>query len=192
MTLFIKTAAFIADRATWRKAIILFIVTYSMYFLMLGVTIPAVENYTNGMLIFDLKPLGYTHSYAISLIETLGDKGITVYLTRQLPLDFLYPGLMGLTGAVIIALLVSKQSRFAPYVICLPLLAVFMDYMENITVVTMLLQSPEPSYWTATAASLFTILKTVLSTVYYLSLLMLLMMRLIHYIKQKSGGRIGQ
>jgi hypothetical protein len=192
MTLLNKVAATIAARATWKRAILLFIFTYAVYFCMLGVTIPAVEEYTNGMIIFDLNPLGYTFSYAAALIDTLGEEGISVYLTRQLPLDFLYPGLMGLTGAVIIALLVSNRTRYGPYLICLPLAAGLTDYLENITIVTMLRQSPEPHIWTASAASLFTIAKSVLSSAYYIALTLLLVMRFIDYIKQKSGGRIGQ
>lgn len=187
-----KAAAILTARATWKNAILLFILTYTVYFIMLGVTIPAVEKYTNGMNLFDLQPFGYSFSYAVSLLETLGEEGRSAYLTRQLPLDLLYPGGMGLTGAVFIALLVRNKTRNASFMICLPLIAALMDYMENIMVITMLLQAPEPSYWAVSAGSLFTILKSLISTAYYVVLLVLLGKRALHYMKHKSGGQIGQ
>ncbi|WP_410511237.1 hypothetical protein PaeBR_14130 [Paenibacillus sp. BR2-3] len=192
MNLLNKVAAAIAARATWKRAIILFVLTYTVYFFMLGLTIPAVEEYANGMMIFDLKPFGYTFSYAETLINNLGEEGISVYLTRQLPLDFLYPGCMGLTGAAFIALLVRKKIRNASYIICLPLIAGFMDYMENVMIIIMLRQSAELSIWAASAASIFTVLKSVLSTAYYVVLLFLLVVRFIQIIKHKSGGHFGQ
>lgn len=190
MSVWNNIAAAIAGRATWKKAIVLFLFTYTVYFCMLGWTLPAVERYTQGMKVFDMQPLGYSYSYAVSLLETLGEKGKAAYLTRQLPLDFIYPGAMGLTGAVMLALLVNRKSRFGLLLIGLPLLAASMDYMENIMIVTMLGQSPAPSTWIVSAASLFTTLKSLLSTAYYSVLLVLSAIRVVQSIRQRSGDRL--
>lgn len=193
MSVVIKITTAMASRATWKKAILLFAVTYTVYFCMLGLTIPSVETYTNGMKLFDMKPTGYSYSYAETLTRTLREDGRTAYLTRQLPLDFLYPGLMGLTGALWISLLMRKKGTPASSVlICLPLIAAAMDYMENVMIVAMLSASPDLPQWTAATASVFTVLKSILSSVYYVVLLILLILRSVQYLKQKSGARIGQ
>jgi hypothetical protein len=192
MTPLAKVADAIAVKATWTRALILFAVTYTVYFCMLLFTIPSVGAYTNGMKIFDLQPLGYSLHYAETLLHTLGDEGIRVYLTRQLPLDFLYPGGMGLTGAVILSLLIPKRTKGSSLLICLPLAAATMDYLENVMVITMLSQHAVLPHWPVVAANGFTISKSMLSTLYYGVLVLLLILRFVSYIKQKPGGHDGQ
>ncbi|WP_438445118.1 hypothetical protein [Gorillibacterium sp. sgz5001074] len=192
MTLFTKVAGAIAARATWKRALILFAVTYSVYFCMLLFTIPSVGAYTNGMKIFDLQQLGYSFPYAQTLLHTLGDEGARVYLTRQLPLDFLYPGGMGLTGAVFLSLLIPRQTKGSSLLICLPLAAALMDYMENVMVITMLNRHANLPHWPVVAANWFTISKSMLSTIYYGVLILYSILRFVSYIKQKPGVHGGQ
>lgn len=192
MTLITKVAGAIAVRATWKRALILFAVTYTVYFGMLLFTIPSVEAYANGMKIFDLQPLGYSFHYAETLLRTLGNEGIRVYLTRQLPLDLLFPGGMGLTGAVILSLLVPKQTKGSALLICLPLAGAAMDYLENVMVFTMLSQHADLSRWLVVTANWFTISKFMLSTMYYVVLTLLLVLRFVAYLKRKPGGHGGE
>lgn len=192
MAFFTRVANAIAVRATWKRAWFLFAATYTVYFSMLLFTIPSVEGYTNGLKIFDLQPLGFSYHYAETLLHTLGDEGIQVYLTQQLPLDFLYPGGMGLTGAVILSLLVRKQTKGASLLICLPLAAAMMDYLENIMVITMLSQHADLPRWPVVAGNWCTISKTMLSTIYYGVLVLVSILRFVSYIKQKPGVHGGQ
>lgn len=46
---------------------------------------------------FDMRPGGYTFSQAHSLLDALGVSGRGFYLTRQIPLDLIYPALLALT-----------------------------------------------------------------------------------------------
>jgi len=46
-----------------------------------------------GALPFDLRPSGYSQADTVGLLEALGGTGRHYYLTRQIPLDTLYPAL---------------------------------------------------------------------------------------------------
>jgi hypothetical protein len=191
MTALNKLAVSITARATWKRAIFLCLFTYTVYFCMITLTIPSIQIFTNGMKIFDLMPFGYSFPYAETLLRHLGSEGVAVYLYLQLPLDFIYPGCMGLTGAMFIALLAKRGERNAAFCISLPLMAALMDYTENIMIFTMLLQSPVPAYWTVAAANVFTVSKSLLTTAYYVVLLALATRRFVQYLRHRSGDHIG-
>ena len=80
--------------ANGRNVIIFFIPSLAVYLLMLFQTIPGVESYVLEMKIFDLLPSGYSYDYAVGLLSALGNDGRNEYLSRQLPLDFIYPCLL--------------------------------------------------------------------------------------------------
>ena len=68
----------------------------AVYLAMVLGTLPALEAQA-GMMPFDLRPTGYSTDTALALLRALGAEGRFYYLTRQLPLDTLYPALMALT-----------------------------------------------------------------------------------------------
>lgn len=98
-----------------------------------------------------------------------------MYLTYQIPLDLFYPGLMGIAGALFIALFTKKVNPRINVLMYLPLLAAFFDYLENGMVSILLLSFPHTSDGIIIIASSFTILKSLLTTL-YISVLMLLFM----------------
>ena len=159
--------------ASGKTVFILFIMTMAVYLLMLLYTIPMVESCAPNMALFDMSPSGYSHQYAISLLERLGDTGRTVYLTRQLPLDFIYPGLFAVSYSLLLIWLFSKSVKDTSrifYLAFTPALGGLFDYLENIYIIRMVNSFPDLSARLVQVASTFTVLKSVFTTVFFLLL----------------------
>lgn len=171
--------------ATGKVVSLLFIATMAVYLTMLLYSIPAVNSFAPELKLFDLSPTGYTPGYAISLLESLGYEGRATYLTLQLPLDFLYPGLFAVTYSLLLTWLFSKgaedDSRIF-YFSLVPMLAGLFDYIENVFIVIMLKSYPDISSSIVESASLFTVLKSGFSTAFFI----LLFWGLVRFIKQKN------
>ena len=93
--------------STGRTVSVLFALTMAVYLTMLLYTIPAVTAFAPEFPIFDLSPSGYSFSYAIRLLDKLGNEGRNIYLHRQLPLDFLISRIICSNLFVIISLAFS-------------------------------------------------------------------------------------
>ena len=147
-----------------------------IYFIMLFVTIPGIMEYSGGMKILDMKPGGYNHAYVNSLLDNLGDKGRNVYLFNQIPLDMIFPLLFGISGCLIIAWFLKKLGKSDSilfYLSYFPLLAAFFDYMENIGIITILNLYPNNSIHFSIITNVFSVLKSSLTTVYFIILILL-------------------
>lgn len=188
MEMFNKLTNMILLKATWTKAFAWLIPSQAIYFFMLFVTIPNVEEQADDMKIFDLKPFGYSPEYAVNLLQQLGEQGRDEYLTYQIPLDLFYPGLMGIAGALFIALFTKKVNPRMNVLMYLPLLAAFFDYLENGMVSILLLSFPHISDDIIIIASSFTILKSLLTT-FYISVLVLLFMFFLRTLFQRKEER---
>jgi len=119
-----------------------------------------------GVLPFDLRPTGYSQVYAEGLLQALGESGRHYYLTRQIPLDTLYPALLALT---LISALRWRSFRFGPTLMtkiggALAILAATFDYLENVGISLMLLAGSESDLALVKAASTASILKSALTT----------------------------
>jgi hypothetical protein len=84
-----------------KKIFVLFVLTSIVYVFMLTITIPKVMSYAGGMKLLDMMPAGYSSDYVNSLLGALGTEGRNAYLFRQIPIDFIYPGLFGNYGVKI-------------------------------------------------------------------------------------------
>lgn len=122
---------------------------------------------------FDLRPAGYSQADAAVLLEALGEAGRQYYLTRQIPLDTLYPALLALT---LISTLRWRAVRFGPTLMTrigahFAILAAAFDYLENLGISLMLLAGPasDPSLINATSTA--TILKSALTSVAILTVI---------------------
>jgi hypothetical protein len=118
------------------------------------------------MLPFDLRPTGYSRIDAVGLLKALGETGRRYYLTRQLPLDTLYPALLALT---LVSTLRWRTFRFGSTRMTriggtLAILAAAFDYLENLGIGLMLLTGPEPAPALIQAASAASILKSASTT----------------------------
>ena len=155
--------------STGKIVLILFIITQIIYFLMLLYTIPIVTNYANGMDILDLQPTGFSADYALALLEKLGAKGRDYYLLRQIPLDMIYPFLFGVSYSLLLGYLFKKTNLKNNYyfLTLMPLIAGLFDYMENIGIIVMLKSFPNFSSNVANITSLFSILKSISTTIFF-------------------------
>lgn len=164
----------IKRNATGKNALQFFFLASTMYMLMLGITIPEVMNYAQGMKLPDMMPTGYSPEYISTLFNTLGEQGRSAYLYHQLPLDMIYPLLFGASYSLIMAyflLRLGKADSYFFYLSFLPLVAGLCDYFENIGIISMLSTYPGDVRLLAYATNLFSVLKSVTTTFYFISLI---------------------
>ena len=148
-----------------QKALICTLCGAVFYVLMLTVTLAHLESMT-GHVPFDMRPTGYDAKDAAELLSALGDSGRRYYLTRQVPLDMVYPALLGLT------LVFTLQWLGRGYIsagllrvgVIVAISAAACEYAENTGIVVMILNWPTLSHHLVTATSIASVLKAVLTT----------------------------
>lgn len=154
-----------AARRFGMAAIAFFLAGASIYALMINVTLAHIETVSSHVP-FDMRPFGYDPSEARALLDALGEDGRIYYLTRQIPLDTVYPALLAMA-------LVSALRFFASHMpgsglvragIALSVGAALFDYAENLGIVAMILRWPGVSDAVVHAASVASIAKSGLTT----------------------------
>ena len=166
--------SFMQRLSTGKRVLALIVPATIVYFTMLHYTIPQVSAYAPGINLFDLSPTGYSFEYAIKLLDTLGSEGRALYLYRQLPLDFIYPGLFAVSCSLLLSwlLLKTQQTKANLFYVCyIPIAAGLFDYLENIFIVSMLSSYPNVSEVSISLASAMTIAKSVLTTAFFVFLI---------------------
>lgn len=146
-------------------------------------------NFAGGMKLLDMLPTGYTADYVNSLLNALGSDGRNAYLFQQIPLDLIYPSLFGMTYCLIFAFIIKKlgkEDSFLLYLSLLPVFAGIFDYLENIGIITMLINYPDNSTTISHMTNVFSISKSALTTVYFIILLFSLLTLSIKYIVTKT------
>lgn len=160
-----------------KKVLLLFVLTNMVYLFMLTVTIPWVMEFSGGMKLFDMMPMGYDPEYALLLLDKLGEEGRHVYLYNQIPVDMIYPLLFGITYCLLIAWILNKLNTLKkePFYLCLlPLLAGLFDLLENFSVINMLLTYPYLTDVAIQTARLFTVFKSLFSTISFTVMIVLM------------------
>jgi len=160
-----------------RKVLFLFILTNIVYVIMLTFTIPTVMSFSGGIKLMDMMPTGYTAEYVNSLLNALGEQGRHAYLFKQIPVDMIYPLLFGISNCLILAYFLNKIGKLeSPYFyLCyLPLFAGLFDYFENIGIISILNSFPHNSVILSQTTSVFTVIKSFLTTIYFISLILIL------------------
>ncbi len=164
----------IKDKLTGELVILLFVVTSILYTIMLTMTIPQVMSYSGGMKLLDMIPTGYDAAYVGTLLNALGEKGRDAYLFNQIPVDMVYPLFFGVSYCLIFAYILKilgKVDSKLFYICFLPLLAGLFDYCENIGIITLLNTWPDNSTLLAQLTSVFSVLKSALTTIYFILLI---------------------
>jgi hypothetical protein len=160
-----------------RTVLTMFVLTNIVYVFMLTLTIPGVIKFTGGKEIFDMLPGGYSYTYAAELLEKLGNEGREYYLYRQIPADMIYPGLFAISYALIIAYFLGKTGKLntkLKYLSYLPIAAGLFDYLENICIIIMIKSFPDLSRSTVTAGNIFSVSKSVSTTISFTVIIVLL------------------
>jgi len=160
--------------AKGKRIFILFVITMSVYITMLTFSIPAVSAYSPDLPLFDLSPTGYSFSYAYELLDTLGVEGRILYVSVQLPLDLIYPGLFAITYSLLLIWIFGKTFNVKSnvyYFAFVPVFAGVFDYIENIFIMKMIDEFPNLQETTVNFASTFTILKSSFTVFYFVLLI---------------------
>jgi hypothetical protein len=162
------------------KMWLLFLISSQAIFLLMQThSIPKIVKEAGGLMIFDVKPLGYSFTYAVEFLSRLSEEGYNVYLHVQLPLDFFFPLLNCMAGLFLFGLLIrfshkftgksalTIHSSFSKIVLSLPLIAMICDYLENILIVMMLTYQSAVPKGIVYAGNAFTITKSMATSLYY-------------------------
>lgn len=185
----IKLRKLISINLSGKKILLLFGITNAFYAIMLTVTIPKTMAFSNGMKLLDMMPLGYSVDYANSLFANLGEKGREVYLYNQIPVDLIYPFLFAISYCLIMAYFLKKINRlnsgFFSFSL-LPLVAGISDYFENFGIIYMLLNFPDISQTPILATSVFSIIKSMSTTIYFIALIIILVVLGIRVLAKKK------
>nr|WP_233164303.1 hypothetical protein [Snuella sedimenti] len=173
----------------------MFVVTNIVYAIMLLLTIPRVMQFSNGMKLLDMMPGGYSQEYVSTLFLTLGYEGRRLYLWNQIPIDMVYPFLFGICYSLLLVYFLKKINRVNSkllYLTLLPIVAGLADYAENLGIITMLNAAPEIALTTAQLTNVFTLIKSIASTIYFVVLLATIIAFLVSKTKNKSRNTINQ
>lgn len=167
--------SFMQKHSKGKVVLSFFVLTMAVYSIMLSYSIPAVTLFAPQLPIFDLSPFGYSFTYANELLDTLGIDGRNLYLSTQLPLDFIYPGLFSITYSLLLVWLLGKikcnvNSKIY-YLAFVPFLAGIFDYIENVFIIKMINSFPELQITTVKIASLFTLLKSSFTMLFFVLLI---------------------
>ena len=171
-----------------RIVLILFILTNLVYVLMVGYTIPQTLLHVPDMKLPDMMPGGYDPGYIQQLFTELGESGRKYYLNTQLPVDMIYPGLFALCYSLLLVYLLKKLRRQDTLLFLgayLPLIAGAADYAENIGFIRLLKQFPHINETTVQLSSIFSVIKSVSTSIYFVLLLLALLWLLVVWIRKK-------
>ncbi len=176
-------------KVSGKRILGLFVLTNLIFALMLLVTIPHVMGFSDGMKLLDLLPFGYDTEYVRLLLETLGQEGRHAYLYRQIPLDLIYPGLFAISYSRMMAYFLHKMGRLNGLLfnLCLlPFLVGIADYLENFGIIAMLLRYPTVSAGLVKITSVFSVVKSMTSTVFFVALIIVMTIFAIRLIRSKQ------
>lgn len=167
----------------------LFVVTNIVYSYMLIVTIPKTMEFSKGMKLLDMMPTGYDWNYVNELFNALGENGREVYLKSQIPVDMIYPLLFGLTYSLIFAYFLKKLGKGSGsfnYLCLLPIIAGLADYLENFGIINMLNNYPDITESTVNTTSIFSVLKSTTTSIFFIALIVLLIILGIKFLKRNK------
>jgi len=177
-----KYLSYMQRISTGRVVLAFIIPAMIVYFIMLLYTIPQVAAYAPGKNLFDLSPTGYSFEYATELLDALGSDGRKLYLYRQLPLDFIYPGLFAISCCLLLSWLLLKSQKASSKLFCfcyVPVAAGLFDYLENIFIVYILTSYPDVSDVSVSLASYMTLFKSVLTTMFFALLIIAVILNIV-------------
>lgn len=182
----LKIHEFITKNIEGKKVLIFFVLANIVYSIMLLVTIPKVMIFSNGMKLPDMLPTGYSPNYINKLLSNLGEEGRNTYLYRQIPVDMVYPLLFSVSWCLVIAWFLNKLGKLNGsliYLCLLPILAGFFDYLENTGMIVILNRYPDNPDYLSMLTNVFTILKSLLTTIYFIALIIIMVIFVLKKLK---------
>ncbi len=171
-----------------KTLIIAAVLTILLYCAMVFVTIPRIQMNADGMKIFDMSQ-GYNLDYAAKLISKMPQETVDFYRFVQIPIDMLYPAVLGLFCFMSFCYL-EKRVKILKLFYALPILIMLFDYLENIMVFIML--SNGVSQNIVFASSIFTIAKSAATTITFITLIIVFVVYIIRSRKEKISRLISK
>ncbi|HSB01009.1 MAG TPA: hypothetical protein VLE49_10195 [Anaerolineales bacterium] len=153
-----KLIALLTKLATGRLVIVFILLVIAINAFVLPMIYPRFET-------LDMQS-SYSPERAYPLIDSYGEDGRQYYATIELTLDLIYPILSALMFSSLTIYLFRRVFPLDSFWQKLPLLGpivMVVDYLENTSIVTMLLSYPRRLDLIARAANVFTVTKFVLS-----------------------------
>ena len=187
----IKMKDLIIRNTQGSKILVFFIITMAVYLFMLLVTIPFVMDFSHGMKLLDMMPSGYNAEYVSSLMVALGEEGRHAYLFYQIPFDMIYPGLFAVTWCLVFAWFLKKINRLHSslfYASYIPVFAALFDYLENFGIITIISTWPDTPVRISDVSNIFSVLKSFLTTIYFVSLIVLLIVFIVRYFRKRVSA----
>lgn len=194
----LNTLAKSLETVTFKLWLLFLLGSQAIYALMLSYSIPRISQEADGLLIFDMNSLGYDYEYAHKFLSQLSEKGYTMYLHIQLPLDILFPVLNCLTGLSAFILLIRLHHKvkhtaalpncsfFSKAAISLPVVAMLCDYLENLMIFMMLSYKAAVPIILVNVASTFTIIKSIATSIFYIALVAILLVNCVAWIRSRT------
>ncbi|MGK0413677.1 MAG: hypothetical protein ACJA1B_001885 [Polaribacter sp.] len=170
-----------------KRVLGLFMLTNLVYAFMLIFTIPKTMRFANGMKLLDMMPTGYDFNYVNTLFGALGNNGRETYLTYQIPVDMIYPLLFAVSYCAVMAYFLKKINKLnipLMYLSLLPIIAGIADYLENIGIISMLNSYPNLTKTTVNTTSIFSIIKSISTSVFFIALVVILILVVIKFFKK--------
>jgi hypothetical protein len=153
-----KLLAFLTKLSTGRLIVLFILLMMAVDWFLLPAVYPSFET-------LDLQS-SYSPERAYQLIESYGEEGRQHYALIELTLDLIYPILSALFFSTLTIFFFRRVFPLNSFWQKLPLLGpivMIVDYLENTSIVTMLLNYPSRLDLVAQAANLFTVAKFALS-----------------------------
>ncbi len=172
-----------------KRVLFIFLLSTLVYIFMISVTIPHVTHYAQGMLLLDMMPMGYDFEYVQALFNSLGKSGRQAYLYRQIPVDMVYPFLFAYSYSLVLAYFLKKLNKLEGpffYFCLLPFIAGLADYAENFGVVVLLTNHPDFSILSVTITRIFSLIKSCITTIFFLVLIWILILVAFKFINKKK------
>ena len=147
-------------KLTTLRSFLLFLILTIIVNVAMGNVIPQILALSGGAPILDMRP-GYTFADIEHLFAVLSGQGRQLYTTLQV-LDLILPLALGMTLTLALTGVITRllpEGHPMEKAVSLPILGMIFDYLENITIATLIASYPNLSPLTVSVASIFTQLK---------------------------------
>lgn len=172
----------------WQAAyLVLFSAALAVYLAIVLWSLPRIATEAGGLVPFDLRPAGYGIAETKAFLGALSEAGRAQYLGAQALLDWIYPALLALTlGFGTWHLLPTNRPGLRIALMAFPLLTMVFDYLENTRVRGLLLADVVDAEAVSVASSA-TVLKSAITSIAMLVLLIALIMRGVVLWRRRDG-----
>ena len=135
--------------------------------------------------VIDLQ-FGFNPNKTMQMVADYGDAGRAYYKQAEILLDTPYPIIYAMLFAIIITMIYRSLLRGpVNYINLVPFFALLFDYLENITIISMLSYYPEESGLIATFCEIFKLIKFL----FFILILVIIVNGLIRLLLQKFKSR---